>query len=99
MNRLPLLIGTFLLFTSVSTASAQVDGTVAIGLNVSLRDGMDSGSIGHTNLGLLWRIGHGSEGWGWHWGLGWYGLDLDQLAGRDRTRFGELHIRPFMAGY
>ena len=99
MKRLTVLVGVCLVLSCASTASAQVDGTLAVGLNVSLKDGMDSGSIGNTNLGLLWRIGHGSDGWGWHWGLGWYGLDLDQPAGSDRTRFGELHIRPFMAGY
>ena len=48
---------------------------------------------------MLWRFGHGGDGWGWHYGLGWYGMDLDQPAGNDRTRFGELHIRPFMGGY
>ena len=37
------LIGPVLLLACAATASAQTDGKFAVGLNVSLKDGMDSG--------------------------------------------------------
>ena len=54
---------------------------------------------GSYGPGLLWRFGHDETGWGWHWGLNWYATDLDRTVGGRDTELGELHVRPFMAGY
>src|SRR5437868_206117 len=54
---------------------------------------------GQLGPGLLWRFGHGSEGWGFHWGLNWYAVNIDRPIAGVTTELGELHVRPFMAGY
>src|SRR5205823_5883443 len=55
----------------------------------------------HAELGpgILWRVGHGREGWGFHWGLNWYAVIVDRSIGGVTTEMGDLHVRPLMAGY
>src|SRR5664279_510485 len=54
---------------------------------------------GQLGPGLLWRFGAPKGGWGFHWGLNWYAVKLERPVGGSVTELGELHIRPFMAGY
>ena len=54
---------------------------------------------GQLGPGLLWRVGKAKEGWGFHWGLNWYAVKLERPIGGAVTELGELHVRPFMAGY
>jgi hypothetical protein len=82
-----------------SVASAQTEGAVAVGMNVSIARGPSGHAMGHTNPGFLWRFGHGRTGWGWQYGLSWYATDLQQAIGPSTTAFGELHVRPIMGGY
>ncbi len=82
-----------------STALAQSEGKVAVGASVSAKAGTSRDISGHINPGLIWRIGHGGEGWGFDYGLGWYGADLKRTVGAESTAFGELRVRPIVAGY
>ena len=59
----------------------------------------DDYAHGRLGPGLLWRFGHGHEGWGFHWGLNWYAVDIDRPIGGLVTELGELKVRPIMAGY
>jgi hypothetical protein len=54
---------------------------------------------GQLGPGLLWRFGSPKSGWGFHWGLNWYAVKLERPIGGAVTELGELHVRPFMAGY
>ena len=38
-------------------------------------------------------------GWGFHWGFNWYAVKLERPIGGTAIELGELHVRPFMAGY
>ncbi len=60
---------------------------------------VDERAHAETGIGALWRLGHGSEGWGWTYGFGWYTLDLDESIGAGAEGFGQLRVRPFLAGY
>lgn len=72
---------------------------VAVGLSVSARQGTDDRTIGHVSPGPVLRIGRGCTGWGVQTGLGWFSADLEQPLGSTVAGFGELKIRPVMAGY
>ena len=54
---------------------------------------------GQDTFGMLWRFGHGKEGFGFNWGLNWYSADVDRTIGGGTVEFGELHLKPIMAGY
>jgi len=97
----PLLVGAFILLIGTAAPSwAQSEGRLAIGLGVSAKVAADDGTIGHSAVGLLWRIGHGGDGWGWRYGLSWYSTDLEQPVGDVApTEFGTLRVRPVLAGY
>src|SRR6185369_5863596 len=44
-------------------------------------------------------FGQGKPGWGFHWGLNWFGAGLDRSIGNARVELAQLNVRPFMAGY
>jgi hypothetical protein len=84
-------------------AFAQIMNRFAIGAEYKIRatDRASQEDYAHAKLGpgLLWRFGHGHEGWGFHRGLNWYAVQIDRPIGGQATELGELKIRPFMAGY
>jgi hypothetical protein len=86
-----------------ATAIAQTNNKFAIGADFKIRatDRASKDDYAHAKLGpgLLWRFGHGREGWGFHWGLNWYAVDIDRSIGGLATELGELKVRPIMAGY
>jgi hypothetical protein len=82
-----------------SQASAQSEGSFAVGGGVTTRMAGDRDVHGHINPSLLWRFGQGKPGWGFHWGLNWFATDLERSIGGDSVELGELKVRPFMAGY
>jgi hypothetical protein len=84
---------------ATGTAHAQTDSRFAVGPDFAIRAAPDEQVQGSKGIGIVWRFGHGHTGWGWHWGLGWYATDVDQPIGSRTVDFGELHIRPVMAGY
>jgi hypothetical protein len=82
-----------------STAQAQSSGRMAVGVSISAKQGVARDTDGHINPAFVWRFGHGHDGWGWDFGLGWYAADLQRTVGGAEMEFGELHVRPLMAGY
>ena len=86
-----------------SPAHAQTNNRFAIGAEFKIRASdhaaMEDAAHAEFGPGLLWRFGHGHEGWGFHWGLNWYAVNLERSIGGLTTELGELHVRPFMAGY
>ena len=87
------------LFLQAAEVRAQEQGRFAVG--VSFTGKPTAGDDAHTSggFGVLWRFGHGHEGWGWKYGFGWYSAELDRSAGGQRQEFGELNIKPVMVGY
>ena len=85
------------------SAVAQTNNRFAIGgdFKIQATDRASKDDYAHGKLGpeLLWRFGHGREGWGFHWGLNWYAVDIDRPIGGLVTELGELKVRPIMAGY
>ena len=88
-----------LVLIGVREGRAQSDNTFALGANVSLRGFNDESARGHNGPGLLWRFGRGDTGWSWQGALNWFSADVDQAIGGSSVRFGQLHVRPIMAGY
>ena len=95
----PLLSALLFLAALAPVASAQSEGTFAVGLSASSKIGVKDGTAGAVNPSFLWRYGHGRDGFGWQFGLGWYSAELTQPVGQVTTEFGELNVRPILAGY
>lgn len=95
-----LVLAIVFLAASVSV-NAQSTGKVALGGAIGTRIAPGSNVAGDAvGVGLLWRLGHSKEGFGWEWGLNWFGSDVDHsFAGTPAFELGELRIRPFMVGY
>jgi hypothetical protein len=99
------LIGSLTICFALGSVSAiaQTNNRFAIGGDFKIRatDRASNDDYAHGRLGpgLLWRFGHGHEGWGFHWGLNWYAVDIDRPIGGLVTELGELKVRPIMAGY
>jgi hypothetical protein len=99
------LLGSFAICLTLfpKLAFAQIKNRFAIGGEYKIRatDRASQEDYAHAKLGpgLLWRVGHGHQGWGFHWGLNWYAIDIDRAIGGQATELGELKLRPFMAGY
>lgn len=85
------------------SAVAQTDNRFAVGAEFTVRTSdhasQQDAARGEFGPGVLWRFGHGREGWGFHWGLNWYSVDIDRPIGGLMTELGELKVRPLMAGY
>jgi|SRR5206468_8551684 len=85
------------------SAVAQTNNKFAIGgdfkIQATDRASKDDYAHGRLGPGLLWRFGHEREGWGFHWGLNWYAVEIDRPIGGLMTELGELKVRPIMAGY
>jgi hypothetical protein len=95
-------IGLLLLVTALvapSGAWAQSEGRFAFGGEFKTRMAGDDDVRGELGPGLLWRFGQGKPGWGFHWGLNWFGAKLDRSIGENRVELAKLNVRPFMAGY
>lgn len=88
-----------LLMSTPEHAEAQTEGRFALGLNLAALLTPDKGTTGQLSPDPLWRFGHGRNGWGWQFGLGWYLADLTQPLGDARAAFGELRVRPVLGGY
>jgi len=96
-----------LVFLSIAAlaapAHAQIESRFAIGAELTVAATMHSPDEdrGHSSAfpELLWRFGDIQPGFGPHWGLNWYSLDIDRPVGGATTDLGELHVRPIMVGY
>jgi hypothetical protein len=95
-------IAVLVLFTTVLVPAhvwAQADSRFAVGGEFKTRMAGDKNVRGELGPGLLWRFGQGKPGFGFHWGLNWFGSSLDESVGGARIELAEIYIRPFMAGY
>jgi hypothetical protein len=82
-----------------STVLAQSEGKFAFGAQLSTRTAMGPENGGHLGVSFLWRFGQSKTGWGWHYGLNWFGTDMKRTIGGPNTEFGTLRVRPVMGGY
>jgi hypothetical protein len=101
-----LRLGTLVLLAAlvvVPCATAQTESRFAIGGNflIAASDQSSSEDRAHAEFypELLWRFGDIQPGWGPHWGLYWYAVDIDRTVGGAATMLGKVHIRPLMGGY
>ena len=78
---------------------AQENGRFALGGNFGVRTATDSSAAGAKGVGLLWRFGQSHEGWGWHYGLGWYGTDVSWDIANQKAELGRLGVKPIVGGY
>ena len=101
-TRLVLILG-LMTFGFASNTRAQTENRFALGAGFAVRmtDRASQEDYAQSTKGpaLLWRVGHSKQGWGFHWGLNWYSVDISRPVGGSVTELGELHIRPLMAGY
>jgi hypothetical protein len=94
-----------LLLASVVPASAQTESRFAAGASFVFAGANQAPSDDVVHSGVyvepLWRFGDIEPGWGPHWGLNWYSVDIDRTLGANGTPtvLGELHIKPIMVGY
>ena len=86
-------------FAAAPRVSAQEGNRFALGANFTMRAPNSTLTHAAKGPGIAWRFGHDQTGWGWHYGLGWYSLDVDRRIGGRTTDLGEIRIRPLMAGY
>jgi len=97
------LVAILAVVSVAAPAHAQIESRFAIGaeLTVAATAHAPDQDRGHSSVfpELLWRFGDIQPGFGPHWGLNWYSLDIDRPVGGTATDLGELHIRPIMAGY
>jgi hypothetical protein len=84
---------------TAASAHAQSEGKFALGAQLSTRTAVGPDHSGHLGVGFLWRIGQSRTGWGWHYGLNWFGTDLSRTIAGPNTEFGKLRVRPIMGGY
>jgi hypothetical protein len=98
-------VGVFALLIALTAANARAQDAsrFALGMELTVRasDRASTSDYAHVEFGpgVLWRFGEGKPGWGFHWGLNWFSVDLDRPIGGNATDLGELHVRPIMAGY
>jgi hypothetical protein len=88
-----------LLVGTAERAAGQEQNKLAVGISLSHRGSTDPLAHGDIGVGFKWRIGHGEPGWGWHYTLSWYETHVDRTVDGHTTEFGDLRIRPVMAGY
>jgi hypothetical protein len=93
------VVGIALTIATATTAHAQSAGKFALGAQLSTRTAAGPENGGHLGVSFLWRFGQSKTGWGWHYGLNWFGTDLSRTIGGPNTEFGKLRVRPIMGGY
>jgi hypothetical protein len=84
---------------TAGSAHAQSEGKLALGAQLSTRTALGPENGGNLGVSFLWRFGQSKTGWGWHYGLNWFGTDMRRTIGGPNTEFGTLRVRPVMGGY
>jgi hypothetical protein len=101
------LLGAALVFavgiTAAAPAQAQTDTRLAFGADFLIAASDHSSTQDRAQpvftVEPLWRFGDFEPGWGPHFGLNWYAVDIERPVGGTATTLGEVHIRPIMGGY
>lgn len=92
-----------ILAATAAPARAQTESRLAFGANflVAASDHASTQDRAHAVFTIepLWRFGDFEPGWGPHFGLNWYAVDIERPVGGTATTLGEVHIRPIMGGY
>lgn len=98
-----MVLAVLLMGLSSAHVHAQAENRFALGLDyivrTSDRASKEDYAEGQLGPGLLWRFGTPKTGWGFHWGLNWYAVNIQRPVGGSVVELGELHVRPVMAGY
>lgn len=88
---------------TAAPARAQTESRLALGANflVAASDHASTQDRAHAVFTVepLWRFGDFEPGWGPHFGLDWYAVDIERPVGGTATTLGQVHIRPIMGGY
>jgi hypothetical protein len=97
------LLASIIVCGAASTGWAQIDSRFAAGVEFTIAATGRTSQEDYAHSGVLleplWRFGTTDPGWGFHWGLNWYAVDVDRPIGGSVAQLGEVHIRPIMAGY
>jgi hypothetical protein len=97
------ILATLTALVAPGPAFAQTGSRFAAGGEFTIRtsDRAPTEDYAHSQIQIepLWRFGTTESGWGFHWGLNWYAVDVDRPVGGAVTELGEIHIRPVMAGW
>jgi hypothetical protein len=104
VNRIVVAVSVVLVLAAApSKASAQINSRFAFGGDFTVAASDRASTEDHAHAEFfpepLWRFGTTDPGWGFHWGLNWYEVDIDRPIAGVQTVLGELHLRPIMFGY
>lgn len=80
-------------------AHAQTETRVAVGAALGVRASGRADATGAVRPVLLWRLGHGTPGWGFRYGFNWFSSDLERAVDGRPAAFGHLNVRPILLGY
>ena len=101
-----LVVAALVLTIAVATATsaaAQTETRFAFGADFLIAASDHASTEDRANAVFtvepLWRFGDFAPGWGPHFGLDWYAVDIERPVGGTATTLGEVHIRPIMGGY
>lgn len=89
-----------IMLASAWDARGQTDSRLAVGASITANLLPSSGTDGSANVGFELRIGHERPGWGPQTSLfGWFDTGIHQPVATRTVDFGNLRMRPIMAGY
>jgi hypothetical protein len=95
-----LMAAALVLFFFVSRARAQTDSRLAVGGSVTFRAASSDESGGSASGSFEMRLGHAIQGWGVQNSIfSWFDTDVQGTVGPGPIAFGNMRIRPVMAGY
>lgn len=83
-----------------SDAAAQTGSRLAIGGSITANILPSSGTDGSANIGFEARLGHEEPGWGVQTSIfGWFDTGIHEPIAGITSDFGNLRLRPILAGY
>jgi len=99
-------VSAFVLILTVAAATpgrAQTETRFALGANflIAGSDHATTQDRAHSVFTVepLWRFGDFEPGWGPHFGLNWYAVEIERPVGGTALTLAKVHIRPIMGGY
>jgi hypothetical protein len=98
LMRLTLLLALTATLVLPGAALAQTDKLISAGGGVAFYHPIDDSARNSTGFALVYRFGRG-EGWRPAIGLNWFNTTFDATIAGSRVEFGDLRVRPIMAGY
>jgi len=81
-------------------AFAQTGGTwLNLGVRTTWFGAVGSSHTSNVGVGIAYRFGTGSTGWGPSIGFNWFETGLKSDIAGQRTTLASIHVRPLMVGY